>query len=94
MLQGGNTGIRRKSIKENNFEESVDIRQETHHMVQELAGQLVTNGAGLTEFTGKLVRSASKMPQECLASFGIRGSPGRTDDRVDGGTCSWSEERK
>ena len=48
VLQGGYPGIGWKSIQEHNFEEGLDIRKKSHHVIQKLTGELVSDGARLT----------------------------------------------
>ena len=45
VLQSSYSSAGRESIKENNLKESLDIREESHDVVQELGRQLVANGA-------------------------------------------------
>ena len=81
VLQGCNAGVGRQGIEENDLEERLDVWKEASDVVEELSGQLVTNGAGLAEFPGKLVRSPSKVTQQgLLPSLGVRGLPGRAND--------------
>ena len=61
MLQGGIASIGGKSIEKNHFKQRSHVREETKEMVSQLRRQLVAQRASLTELTGQLVRSSTKM---------------------------------